>query len=70
MNVPVSVAGMDVTPGSDIIHMDEHGACKFPANRLQDICRNIDAFSQEEETIARSLLAAGTVQEILAAWKE
>lgn len=70
MNVPVSVAGMDVTPDSDIIHMDEHGACKFPANRLQDICRNIDAFSQEEETIAKSLLAAGTVQEILAAWKE
>ncbi len=30
VNVPVSVAGMDVAPG-DIIHMDENGACKFPA---------------------------------------
>ncbi len=31
VNVPVSVAGMDVSPG-EIIHMDENGACKFPAD--------------------------------------
>ena len=37
INVPVSVAGMDVNPG-EIIHMDEHGAVKFPADKLKDVC--------------------------------
>ena len=69
INVPVSVAGMDVTPESDIIHMDEHGACKFPANRLADICNNIDALIKEEEAVSKSLLAAKTLEEIKAAWK-
>ncbi|GAJ02135.1 unnamed protein product [marine sediment metagenome] len=31
VNTPVSVAGMDVSPG-EIIHMDENGACKFSAH--------------------------------------
>lgn len=69
INVPVSVAGMDVTPGIDIIHMDEHGAIKFPANRLADICNNIDALVKEEEAISKSLLSAKTLEEIKAAWK-
>lgn len=32
-NIPVTVGGMSVNPG-DIIHMDQCGACKFPANKL------------------------------------
>ena len=32
VNVPVSVGGMDVCPG-EIIHMDENGAVKFPADK-------------------------------------
>jgi regulator of RNase E activity RraA len=32
LNVPVSVGGMDVAPG-ELIHMDENGAVKFPADR-------------------------------------
>lgn len=36
VNVPVSVCGMDVAPG-EIIHMDENGACKFPADRLDEV---------------------------------
>jgi len=67
MNVPVSVAGMDVSPG-DMVHMDENGACKFPADRLADICRNIDAFSEEEAAQAEALLAAKTLEEIRTAW--
>ena len=67
INVPVSVAGMDVAPG-DIIHMDENGACKFPADRLADICSNIDAFSKEEADQAKALLAAKTLEEIKTAW--
>lgn len=67
INVPVSVAGMDVSPG-DMVHMDEHGACKFPAGRLADVCSNIDAFSKEEENEAKALLAAKTVEEVKAIW--
>jgi 4-hydroxy-4-methyl-2-oxoglutarate aldolase len=66
-NVPVSVAGMDVSPG-DMIHMDEHGAVKFPEGRLQDICDQIDAFSKEEEVQSEALQQAKTVQEIKEAW--
>jgi len=66
INVPVSVAGMDVAPG-DIIHMDENGACKFPADRLADVCKNIDALVKAEEKRAKALRAAKTVEEIKAA---
>ncbi len=31
--IPVKVAGMSVSPG-DIVHMDQCGACKFPADKL------------------------------------
>jgi len=65
INVPVSVAGMDVAPG-DIIHMDENGACKFPADRLADVCKNIDALIKAEEEQAEALRAAKTVEEIKA----
>ena len=36
VNVPVSIAGMDVAPG-EIIHMDENGVCKFPADKLEAV---------------------------------
>src|SRR5436189_159301 len=39
VNVPVSVAGMDVAPG-EIIHMDENGAVKFPADKLEAVLQN------------------------------
>jgi len=32
-NIPLKVAGMTVKPG-DIVHMDQCGACKFPADKL------------------------------------
>jgi regulator of RNase E activity RraA len=35
VNVPVSVGGMDVAPG-ELIHMDENGAVKFPADKADD----------------------------------
>ena len=67
VNVPVSVAGMDVAPG-DIIHMDEHGAVKFPADRLKDVCKNIDALSDEEERQVAAVRKAQTVDEIKKGW--
>ena len=65
INVPVSVAGMDVAPG-DIIHMDENGACKFPADRLADVCNRIDTLIKAEEERAKALRAATTIEEIKA----
>ncbi len=69
LNVPVSVAGMDVTSG-DMIHMDEHGACKFPEDKLADICKNIDVLARKEEEQVEAILAAKTVEEIKEAWPE
>ncbi len=65
INVPVSVAGMDVAPG-ELIHMDENGACKFPADRLADVCKNIDALIKAEEERAKALREAKTIEEIKA----
>ena len=47
VNVPVSVAGMDVAPG-EIIHMDENGAVKFPADKLDAVLENARALQIEE----------------------
>jgi len=66
INVPVSVAGMDVAPG-DIIHMDENGACKFPADRLDDVCHNIEDLVKAEQKRVKVLNTAKTIEEIKAA---
>ncbi|MBL7127133.1 MAG: RraA family protein [Dehalococcoidales bacterium] len=68
INVPVSVAAMDVAPG-EIVHMDENGAVKFPADKLADICQNIDAFTAKEKERAANVLASKTFAQIKAAWK-
>ncbi len=41
---------------------------KFPADRLADICHNIDAFVAAENTRSEALLTAKTFAEIKAAW--
>ncbi|MSS72501.1 MAG: RraA family protein [Candidatus Latescibacteria bacterium] len=66
VNVPVSVAGMDVCPG-EIIHMDENGACKFPADRLDAVLTNVRALQKEEETRMRAVRNAKTAAEVRAA---
>ena len=68
INVPVSVAAMDVAPG-EIVHMDENGAVKFPADKLADICKNIDAFTAKEKERAANVLAAKTFAQIKTAWQ-
>ncbi|MBU2055165.1 MAG: RraA family protein [Proteobacteria bacterium] len=47
VNVPVSVGGMDVSPG-EIIHMDENGAVKFPADKMEAVLTNVQALQKEE----------------------
>jgi 4-hydroxy-4-methyl-2-oxoglutarate aldolase len=68
INVPVSVAAMEVAPG-ELVHMDENGAVKFPADKLADICRNIDAFTAKEQARSDDVLATRTFAQLKAAWK-
>ena len=65
VNSPVSVAGMDVSPG-EIIHMDENGACKFPADKLEQVVTNLEALQQEEADRMSALSRATTAAEIRA----
>lgn len=67
INVPVSVAGMDVAPG-ELIHMDENGACKFPADRLADVCRNIEEMTAIEDKWSGTILNAKSIAEVKAAF--
>ena len=67
INVPVSVAGMDVSPG-EIIHMDENGACKFPADQLEAVLTRARDLSKEEEGMQerfRQARSAADVRQIL-----
>lgn len=62
VNVPVSVAGMDVAPG-DVIHMDENGACKFPADKMSDVLENVRKLRDEEaERIGKLQLARSATE--------
>ena len=65
INTPVSVAGMDVSPG-EIIHMDENGACKFPAEKLGSVVKNLELLRQEEHDRMSALSRASTAVEIRA----
>jgi regulator of RNase E activity RraA len=65
VSVPVSVAGMDVAPG-EIIHMDENGAVKFPADRLAQVLANAQALQQEEAARMAALQRATSAAEVRA----
>jgi len=65
VNAPVSVAGMDVCPG-EIIHMDENGACKFPADKLEAVLDRVRALQKEEETRITAVQNAKSAAEVRA----
>ncbi len=65
VNVPVTVGGMDISPG-EIIHMDENGACKFPADKLEAVLTNVQALQKEEESRINALQEAKTAAEVRA----
>lgn len=65
VNTPVSVAGMDVVLG-DIVHMDENGAVKFPADRLEAVLANVRALRDEEEARQAALRRAASAAEVRA----
>ena len=59
VNVPVHISGMDVAPG-EIIHMDENGAVKFPADKLEEVYnRATELFATEEDRVGRLMEAKG-----------
>ena len=68
INIPVSVAGMDVAP-AEIVHMDENGACKFPADRMQAVLDNVRALQKEEARLVELVQKATTAAEIKAAFQ-
>ena len=65
VNVPVNVAGMDVSPG-EIIHMDENGACKFPSEKLGAVLTNVEALVKEEEERINKLKTATNARQVRA----
>ncbi len=66
VNVPVSIAGMDVAPG-EIIHMDENGACKFPGDQLEAVLTNVKALIAEEgDRIGQLLSGPKTAKQVRA----
>ena len=66
VNVPVSVGGMDVAPG-DLIHMDENGAVKFPADKAGAVLANATAMLADEAEKIAALRAATNAAEVRAA---
>ncbi|MGY8992925.1 MAG: RraA family protein [Rhodospirillales bacterium] len=49
IQVPVHICGMDIAPG-EIVHMDENGAVKFPANKLEAVLKNAKALLAKEDS--------------------
>ncbi|MDA0708686.1 MAG: RraA family protein [bacterium] len=67
VNVPVSISGMDVAPG-EIIHMDENGAVKFPANRLAEVLANVKKLAEQEGALQKRIKGAKNAPEVRAAF--
>ena len=65
VNVPVSVAGMDVAPG-EIIHMDENGAVKFPARYLAEVLDRVTKLRDQEAEHMSAVRAAKSAAEVRA----
>ncbi len=63
INVPVSVAGMDVAPG-EIVHMDENGCCKFPAERMAEVLKNVQELIKSEDSYRDKVKACKTWEEL------
>ena len=65
VNAPVSVGGMDVAPG-ELIHMDENGAVKFPAQHAPAVLKNAQAMLADEAEKLEKMRKAKTAAEIRA----
>ena len=68
VQAPVSIGGMDVAPG-EIIHMDENGAVKFPADRLKDVYDNVQKLLAGENKTLSLLRKAKSAKGVRAAMR-
>jgi len=67
VNVPVSICGMDVAPG-EVIHMDENGAVKFPAERVDDVLHNVRELVNQEDMLQERVRQADDAADVRAAF--
>jgi regulator of RNase E activity RraA len=52
VEVPVTVGGMTVMPG-DMVHMDLHGAVKFPASKMGDVLERATKLLERESSLTK-----------------
>ena len=64
VNVPVRVCGMDVCPG-EIIHMDENGAVKFPAGKLEQVAGLAEKLAIKEQQRMAGIAKCKTAKQIM-----
>lgn len=64
INTPVEVCGMSVMPG-DLIHMDENGAVKFPADKLDQVLELAERLQNMEAKRQAMMRGAGDVEKII-----
>lgn len=63
VNTTVELCDMEVVPG-EIIHMDENGAVKFPAQYLEEVYQRCQILSKKEEK-KQQLFAQNSDPEIM-----
>ena len=68
VNIPVSICGMDVSPG-EIIHMDENGAVKFPASHMAEVLENVQKLVQQEGKLQQKIMNANSNTSVRAAFR-
>jgi len=64
INVPVSIAGMDVCPG-EIIHMDENGATKFPREHMSGVLERLKKLIDIEKVRMDKMRKAANVEDVI-----
>lgn len=62
VNVPVSIAGLQVKPG-DILLGDDTGALVIPAERADEVCRVAQNIAEKEQRIEQELRKGSSLRE-------
>jgi len=69
VNVPVSICGMDISPG-EVIHMDANGAVKFPREALPQVLDRVRRLrAGEQDAMGRIGAASGDVERVIRVMK-
>ena len=66
INNAVNICGMDIMPG-EIVHLDENGACKFPAKYLDEVIKRCEELQEEEEKNMSKIRGCKNAKEVLEA---